>query len=81
MIRIAVTGLMAACLPLGACNVVVTKAPLFSKADESGAPPLRPGLWRMGSEPDCTVDESKPLIDWPKCAPGRGDQGRRRRIL
>jgi hypothetical protein len=70
MIRIAVAGLIAACLLLGACNVVVTKAPLFSKADESGAPALRPGLWRMGSEPDCMVDESKPLIDWPKCARG-----------
>ena len=70
MIRTAVAGLMAACLLLGACNVVVTKTPLFSKADESGAPPLRSGLWRMGAEPDCKVDESKPLIDWPKCARG-----------
>jgi hypothetical protein len=70
MIRIAVAGLLAACLPLGACNVVVTKTPLFSPADESGAPPLRPGLWRMDSEPGCKVDESKPLVDWPKCARG-----------
>ena len=70
MIRVAIAGLMAACLLLGACNVVITKTPLFSKADESGAPPLRPGLWRMGAEPDCEVDEAKPLIDWPKCARG-----------
>ena len=70
MIRIAVAPLVAACLTLGACNVVVTKAPLFSKADESGAPPLRPGLWRLGAEPDCALDESKPVIDWPKCARG-----------
>ena len=70
MIRVATAGLMAVCLLLGACNVVITKTPLFSKADESGAPPLRPGLWRMGAEPDCKVDEAKPLIDWPKCARG-----------
>jgi hypothetical protein len=70
MFRIAGVGVLAAGLCLGACNVVVTKTPLFSKADAAGGPPLRPGLWRFSSDRDCAVDESKPLVDWPKCAGG-----------
>jgi hypothetical protein len=50
--------------------VVVTKEPLLTKADEAGAPPLKPGLWRFDSDRDCKADEAKPLIDWPKCAGG-----------
>ena len=70
MFRIAGVGVLGASLFLSACNVVITKTPLFSKADAAGAPPLRPGLWRFSSDQDCTVDESKPLVDWPKCAGG-----------
>ena len=58
-------------LLLGACNVVVTKEPLLTAADEAGAPPMRPGVWRMeGLDQPCQVDESRPLIEWPKCAGG-----------
>ena len=52
------------------CNVVVTKSPLFTAADETGAQQLRPGLWRFDSGADCKVDETRPLADWPQCAGG-----------
>ena len=68
MTRIVAIG--ALCLMLGACNVVVTTTPMFTKADEAGAPALKPGVWRLTGDEACTVDEAKPLIDWPKCAGG-----------
>jgi hypothetical protein len=55
---------------LGACNVVMTKDPLFTHADEAGAPPLRPGVWLIFKEPGCQLDETKPFVDWPDCAGG-----------
>jgi len=55
---------------LGACNVVVTKDPLFSQADSAGAPTLRPGVWLIFEQPGCKVDTSKPFVDWPDCAGG-----------
>ncbi|MGI9170227.1 MAG: hypothetical protein ACR2FH_08645, partial [Caulobacteraceae bacterium] len=55
---------------LGGCNVVVTRTPLFSAADEAGAPALRPGVWRAAVDPACAVDEATPLGDWPPCAGG-----------
>jgi hypothetical protein len=60
--------LLTALLLLGACNMVVTKDPLFSKADPPLA--LREGIWREPSDGPCDVDESKPLADWPGCAKG-----------
>jgi len=61
---------MAALTLLTGCNAVVTKAPMFGPADEAGAPALRPGVWRIATEPDCKVDESRPLLDWPECGGG-----------
>ena len=55
---------------LAACNVPVTQAPLFSAADEAGAPHLRPGVWLLGHEADCHFDETKPFNEWPDCAGG-----------
>jgi hypothetical protein len=55
---------------LGACNMVVTKAPLFSKADTAGLAQLRPGVWRETTDKPCDFDETKPLADWPGCANG-----------
>jgi hypothetical protein len=55
---------------LGACNVVLTKEPLFTHADEAGAPPLKPGVWLLFKEADCKFDETKPFVDWPDCAGG-----------
>ena len=55
---------------LSACNVVVTKAPLFTQADAAGAPSLRPGVWMFFKDPDCQVDESKPFTEWPDCVGG-----------
>jgi hypothetical protein len=60
---------LAVALLLGGCNVVVTEKPLLTAADERGAPPLRPGLWRM-EDPKCPVDEALPLDQWPECAGG-----------
>lgn len=56
---------------LGACNMVVTKDPVFSRADGAGAASMRPGVWNGdSSSADCKVDESKPLSQWPECANG-----------
>jgi hypothetical protein len=61
---------MAALAMLAACNMVITKTPLFSAADEAGAPALRPGVWLFQTDPDCHVDTAKPLAEWPDCAGG-----------
>jgi len=68
MLRIVLV--MAALSLLGACNVVMTKTPLFTKADAAGGPKLRPGVWSEAPDSDCAVDEGKPLPDWPECANG-----------
>jgi hypothetical protein len=62
--------IVASLLLLGACNMVVTKEPLFSKADTVGEAQLRPGVWREKEKDPCDFDESKPLTDWPGCANG-----------
>jgi hypothetical protein len=67
---LALAGLALATALLGACNMVVTKDPVFSKADAAGAPVLRPGVWDGDAKPDCQVDETKPLSQWPSCASG-----------
>jgi len=53
---------------LAACNVPVTKAPLFFAADEAGGPRLRPGVWQLGREDVCRFDPGKPFNEWPDCA-------------
>src|SRR5579863_3459360 len=68
---------VSAALVLFGCNWVVTKAPLFGRADEAGAPQLRSGVWSAGSSSECAFDERRPIADWPDCA-GRlviGDGG------
>jgi len=62
--------LMAVGLLLTGCNAVVTRSPLFTRADEAGAPAPREGLWRFDGDTDCAVDEGRPLIEWPACAGG-----------
>lgn len=63
--------LIVACLAmLGGCNILMTKDPLFTKADETGATPLKPGVWAEAFKPDCQVDVAKPLAEWPSCANG-----------
>jgi len=57
----------AALIWLGGCNMVVTQAPLFTKADSVGAPTIRSGIWNA-AKPDCLFDESLPQTKWPKCA-------------
>jgi hypothetical protein len=61
---------MTSCVLLGACNVVLTKAPLFTQADAVGAPQLRSGVWLIFEKPDCQVDTTKSFVDWPDCAGG-----------
>jgi hypothetical protein len=61
---------MAGMALLSACNMVITKTPLFSPADEAGAPPLRPGVWLFQTDADCQVDTAKPLTEWPDCSGG-----------
>jgi hypothetical protein len=55
---------------LSACNVVISYTPMFTKADEAGAPRLKPGIWTTNHPPSCLVDERKPLAAWPECATG-----------
>lgn len=63
--------LIVACLGLlSACNVVVTKEPLFKEADAAGAPTLRQGVWLFFQEADCKFDEKQPFTEWPSCAGG-----------
>jgi hypothetical protein len=63
--------LTVACLGLlSACNVVMTKEPLFTQADGAGAPTLRQGVWLLFKQPGCDVDESRPFTEWPDCAGG-----------
>ena len=67
------TILVLACLALLAgCNALATKDPLFSSADEAGAPKLKPGVWAMDvtSDEKCRFDERRPLYGWPSCANG-----------
>lgn len=59
--------LAAASLLLGGCNLVVAELPIFTEADASGAPQLKPGVW-LSRDPACPVDTSKPMSDWPACA-------------
>jgi hypothetical protein len=62
---------VAALTLLGACNLVMTKDPVFTKADAAGAPPLKPGVWRQDADASCPpFDESQPLAAWPACANG-----------
>ena len=61
---------LASLMLLGACNVVLTKEPLFRQADAAGAPTLKPGVWLLFLRPDCTVDTAKSFVDWPDCAGG-----------
>ena len=64
------TGLFAALAltasTLCACNVVATKAPLFSQADASPLK-LHDGVWAPEDD-RCRFDETKPVEAWPDCA-------------
>jgi len=59
-----------ALLALGGCNMVITQAPMFTKADGAGAPRFRPGVWRGKPDAACAFDEASPLDSWPACANG-----------
>jgi hypothetical protein len=61
--------IIASLLLLGACNMVVTKDPMFTKADTGGFR-LREGVWNEPSSSPCDFDETKPLAQWPDCAKG-----------
>jgi hypothetical protein len=57
-------------LLLGGCNMVVTKTPVFTRADETGAARLRSGVWSGPTSTPCDFDEHAPLDSWPSCANG-----------
>lgn len=54
-------------LSLAGCNNVVSMEPWFKTADAEGLPTFRDGLW-VSAEPDCHIDEAKPVERWPDCA-------------
>jgi hypothetical protein len=55
---------------LSACNVPITEKPMFTAADEAGAPPMKPGVWLIFNQPGCQVDVNKPIDTWDDCAGG-----------
>lgn len=57
----------ASSLLLGGCNLVMAELPILTAEDARGAPQLKPGVW-LSRDPDCAVDTSKPMKDWPACA-------------
>jgi hypothetical protein len=59
--------LLLAASVLGGCSMVTSDQPLFTEADQKGAPVLRPGLWALPNS-DCQYDEKSPAKGWPKCA-------------
>jgi hypothetical protein len=66
-VRIGLAALLAlAACALSACNVVVTKTPLFSPAEASPAQ-MRDGIWTSPGD-KCAFDETKPIDAWPECA-------------
>lgn len=50
---------------LSACNMVVSEKPWF---DAPGGPQLRNGLWANLQTPNCKVDDTAPIAEWPECA-------------
>lgn len=62
--------ILAALSLLGACNMVITQQPVFSRLDAYGAPQLRQGVWDQPPSAACQFDKSAPLKTWPSCAQG-----------
>ena len=70
-----VLALLLSSLLLSACtNMVRSETPWFDRADATGAPPLRDGVWAAVSS-DCRFDAQRPLERWPACAQGRAIRG------
>lgn len=57
--------IMAAALPLSACNMVVSDTPWFA---EASGPQFKDGLWANLRSPDCAVDPAAAIDAWPACA-------------
>lgn len=51
---------------LGACNMVISEAPMFGESDRAKLIP-RDGVWLADVE-DCRFDAGQPEASWPKCA-------------
>jgi hypothetical protein len=53
-------------LPLGACNMVISEAPMFAESDWADVAP-KDGIW-LAKQDDCEFDASQPEVEWPECA-------------
>ncbi len=75
-------GALATVLGLAGCNSLVSTDPWYTRADAARAPQLRDGLWRLEdpSQP-CSVDEAKPIGDWPDCTGALFIRGARLTLL
>jgi hypothetical protein len=51
---------------LGACNMVISEAPMFAESDRANITP-RDGIW-LAKVGDCDFDASEPEAKWPECA-------------
>lgn len=51
---------------LGACNMVISEAPVFAEAERGPEAP-KDGLW-IGDDPECRFNAGGPESGWPDCA-------------
>ena len=60
--------LLLACLlpPLAACNMVISKAPVFTDEDRASVAP-RDGIW-TSEDRECVFDAARSETEWPECA-------------
>jgi len=51
---------------LGACNMLISEAPMFGEAERTPQSPQE-GIW-IGDDPECRFDAEGPQSAWPDCA-------------
>ena len=61
---------LAAALMLGGCNMVYAEQPLFTAADATGAPTLRPGSRMTAASPRTSSSPAARGSTWRRCATG-----------
>ena len=51
---------------LGACNMAMSEAPMFTANDKAAITPMD-GIW-LSDDQECAFDTMRPEADWPDCA-------------
>jgi hypothetical protein len=73
--RISLCLLVCTAAVLSACNMALSDHPMLS-AEPRSTLKLKDGLW-AGDDPECKVDSSRPVIEWPNCAKWLAIEGER----